>query len=69
MKGGDISENILVSGQSATVDTVSATLRHNVTGTTIRELLLNGRNWTRLAMLQRASAAAARAGARAPATG
>ena len=52
MRIGDISESIMVSGQSATVDTVSATLRHNVTGTTIRELPLNGRDWTQLAMLQ-----------------
>jgi hypothetical protein len=52
MKVGDINENIVVSGQVATVDTVSGALRHNVSGTTIRELPLNGRDWTRLALLQ-----------------
>ena len=31
---------------------MSATLRHNVSGTTIRELPLNGRDWTQLALLQ-----------------
>jgi hypothetical protein len=52
MKVGDVRENVVVSGQGTTVDTVSATLRHNVSGTTIRELPLNGRDWTQLAMLQ-----------------
>jgi hypothetical protein len=49
---GDINESILVTGTAATVDTASATLKHNVDGTTIRELPLNGRDWTQLAMLQ-----------------
>ena len=31
---------------------MSATLKHNVSGTTIRELPLNGRDWTQLALLQ-----------------
>jgi hypothetical protein len=52
MQLGEISENVTVSGQSARVDTVSAAIRHNVSGTTIRELPLNGRDWTQLAMLQ-----------------
>jgi len=38
MKVGDINESILVAGQSATVNVTSATLQHNVSGTTIREL-------------------------------
>jgi hypothetical protein len=49
---GSLNENVQVEGQAATVDTVSATLRHNVSGTTIRELPLNGRDWTNLALLQ-----------------
>jgi hypothetical protein len=49
---GTVSENVDVSVAAASVDTVSATIRHNVSGTTIRELPLNGRDWTQLAMLQ-----------------
>lgn len=49
---GSLNENITVSGSAPTVDVVSATLRHNVSGTTIRELPLNGRDWTQLATLQ-----------------
>jgi hypothetical protein len=52
MSVGSINEKVQVSAQSAAVDTVSATLRHNVSGTTIRELPLNGRDWTQLALLQ-----------------
>jgi len=52
MKVGDVNENVVVSGQAVTIDSTSATLRHNVSGTTIRELPLNGRDWTQLAMLQ-----------------
>ena len=52
MTVGSVSENVEVSAAAATVDTVSATIRHNVSGTTIRELPLNGRDWTQLAMLQ-----------------
>ncbi len=52
MKIGDINQSILVSGQSATVNMTSSTQQHNVSGTTIRELPLNGRDWTQLAILQ-----------------
>ncbi len=52
MTVGTVSENVDVSVAVATVDTASATLRHNVSGTTIRELPLNGRDWTQLALLQ-----------------
>jgi hypothetical protein len=52
MSVGQVSENVEVSGAAATIDTVSATLKHNVSGTTIRELPLNGRDWTQLALLQ-----------------
>jgi hypothetical protein len=52
MSVGTVSENVDVSVAAASVDTVSATIRHNVSGTTIRELPLNGRDWTQLAMLQ-----------------
>ena len=52
MTVGNVNEDVVVSAAAATVDTVSATLRHNVGGTTIRELPLNGRDWTQLAMLQ-----------------
>ena len=52
MSVGKVSENVHVSVAAASGDTVSATLRHNVSGTTIRELPLNGRDWTQLALLQ-----------------
>jgi hypothetical protein len=52
MSVGTVSESVHVSVAAATVDTVSATLKHNVNGTTIRELPLNGRDWTQLALLQ-----------------
>jgi len=52
MSVGKVSENVQVSVDAASVDTVSATIRHNVSGTTIRELPLNGRDWTQLALLQ-----------------
>ena len=52
MSVGKVSENVHVSVAAASIDTVSATLRHNVSGTTIRELPLNGRDWTQLALLQ-----------------
>jgi hypothetical protein len=52
MSVGTVTENVNVSGTASTIDTVSATLRHNVSGTTIRELPLNGRDWTQLALLQ-----------------
>ena len=52
MSVGKVTENVQVSVAAASVDTVSATLRHNVSGTTIRELPLNGRDWTQLALLQ-----------------
>lgn len=49
---GDINESVLVSGIAPNVDISSAALKHNVDGATIRELPLNGRDWTQLAMLQ-----------------
>jgi hypothetical protein len=52
MSVGGVTEAVQVEAQAAAVDTVSATLRHNVSGTTIRELPLNGRDWTQLALLQ-----------------
>ena len=52
MKVGNVNENVVVSGDAPRIETASATLRHNVSGTTIRELPLNGRDWTQLAMLQ-----------------
>ena len=52
MSVGSLSEDVHVEATAANVDTVSATLRHNVSGTTIRELPLNGRDWTQLALLQ-----------------
>lgn len=52
MKVGSVNENVVVSGDAPRIETASATLRHNVSGTTLRELPLNGRDWTQLAMLQ-----------------
>jgi len=52
MSIGGLQESLIVSGTAATVDTSSAAIKRNVDGKTIRELPLNGRDWTQLAMLQ-----------------
>jgi hypothetical protein len=59
---GSVTEIVEVSAQEATVDLVSATVNRTVGGTTIRELPLNGRDWTQLATLQPGIAAVGRSG-------
>ncbi len=50
---GSVSETVEVKGAAgAEVDLATSTVSHNVGGTTIRELPLNGRDWTQLATLQ-----------------
>jgi hypothetical protein len=44
-------QNVTVAGTEASVDLASSTLSYDVTGTTIRELPLNGRDFTSLATL------------------
>jgi len=47
-----LSQSVEVTAQAAQVDLATATVSHAVEGTTIRELPLNGRDWTQLATLQ-----------------
>ena len=49
---GSASESVHVQGEVPAVETNSATLSASVTGQTIRELPLNGRDWTQLATLE-----------------
>ena len=47
-----VASSVEVTGQVSAVDTASSTLTYDVSGTTIRELPLNGRDFTSLAALQ-----------------
>jgi hypothetical protein len=47
-----VNKTVEVTAQAAQVDLATATISHAVEGTTIRELPLNGRDWTQLATLQ-----------------
>jgi hypothetical protein len=47
-----VSQSVEVTAQAAQVDLATATMSHAVEGATIRELPLNGRDWTQLATLQ-----------------
>jgi hypothetical protein len=49
---GQVSQEVHVTAQVRTVDLASATIRAEVNSTTVRELPLNGRDWTQLADLQ-----------------
>lgn len=49
---GQVVETVDVVGQVATVDLASSTVNRMVSGSTIRELPLNGRDWTQLATLE-----------------
>ena len=49
---GNIAETVEVNAAVGTVDLASATVNRTVEGLTIRELPLNGRDWTQLATLQ-----------------
>jgi hypothetical protein len=59
---GNISERVEISGQGGRVELATSTLSLNVDGTTIRELPLNGRDWTQLATLQPGVAAVGTSG-------
>lgn len=52
MKVADVAGSVNVTGQVAAVDTATSSLTYDVSGTTIRELPLNGRDYTSLAALQ-----------------
>ena len=52
MKVGQVSEKVEVVGAAPQVELGTATISGEVTSTTIRELPLNGRDWTMLATLQ-----------------
>ena len=49
---GQVSEKVVVTGESAQVELTSSTIAEEVNSTTVRELPLNGRDWTSLAVLQ-----------------
>jgi hypothetical protein len=52
MQLGDLVERVEVESTSVEVDLVSSTVSRTVEGATIRELPLNGRDWTQLATLE-----------------
>src|ERR1700722_15207011 len=52
MKVGETTENVTVSESAPAVELSSATLSSQVNSTTVRELPLNGRDWTQLATLE-----------------
>jgi len=52
MQVGQMSQSVEVTAEIPTVDLVSSALSNQVNATTVRELPLNGRDWTQLATLQ-----------------
>src|ERR1700738_5407917 len=52
LKVGQVSERVVVTGEAAPVDLTSSAISEEVNSTTVRELPLNGRDWTSLAVLQ-----------------
>jgi hypothetical protein len=52
MKVGQVSQTIEVTSQAPVVDLTSSSISAQVDATTVRELPLNGRDWTQLATLQ-----------------
>ena len=52
MKIGEISQTVTVSQRPPTIDLASAMISSTVGSTTVRELPLNGRDWTQLATLE-----------------
>jgi hypothetical protein len=52
MKVGQATEKVEVTGAAPTVQLATSTLSNEVNATTVRELPLNGRDWTSLAALQ-----------------
>jgi hypothetical protein len=49
---GQVSENVTVTGDVPDVETATSSLNYTLNSTTVRELPLNGRDWTSLALLQ-----------------
>ena len=52
MKVGQTTQSLTVTGAAPTVQLANSTLSAQVTATTVRQLPLNGRDWTQLATLQ-----------------
>ncbi|MCU1272963.1 MAG: TonB-dependent receptor plug, partial [Bryobacterales bacterium] len=52
MKMGNASESIEVTGSASAIELTNSVMSHVVEANTIRELPLNGRDWTQLAVLQ-----------------
>ena len=52
LKVGQVSERVVVTGEAAQVDLTSSAISEEVNSTTVRELPLNGRDWSSLATLQ-----------------
>ncbi len=52
MKVGEASQRIIVTDETPQIDLSSSSLTNQVNGATVRELPLNGRDWTQLAALQ-----------------
>src|SRR5205807_962011 len=52
MKLGQVNQTVEVTGEPPTVETNSSTISATVDSTTVRELPLNGRDWTSLATLE-----------------
>jgi len=52
LRPGSVSEHVEVTATESTVELASSTLSSEVAATTVRELPLNGRDWTQLATLQ-----------------
>ncbi|HUI57033.1 MAG TPA: TonB-dependent receptor [Bryobacteraceae bacterium] len=52
LKPGEVSEKVEVTGEAPDLETATSSLGNSVRGGTIRELPLNGRDWTQLAALE-----------------
>jgi outer membrane receptor protein involved in Fe transport len=52
LRVGQVNEKIEVTGEAPSVELASSTISENVNETTMRELPLNGRDWTQLATLE-----------------
>src|SRR5579863_8665459 len=52
LKVGQVSETVQVTGEAPTVQLESSSISSTIESTTVRELPLNGRDWTQLATLQ-----------------
>lgn len=52
LKVGNVSENVTVTGEAAQVELTTSALSGEISETTVRELPLNGRDWTSLSVLE-----------------